>query len=117
MSQIMRSLRALILLVLIGMFLLIVGKPLADVVKTMPAFEAASNYLDAAISASIALTVTYITLRMLQIVKSDHQLAELQADVIIRAVERKQAEQFQNLEKKGGPTPYKPPEDFGRLIQ
>lgn len=116
-SQIIRSLRVLIALVLMGMIGLVLAKPLLDFARDMPQAATYIGYIEAVISGALGLILGYVFFRMLQVVKGDQDLTELQATFVVRAVERKQAKRFEELQTKSATAPFKNPEGYGRPIQ
>lgn len=116
-GQITRSLRALFILVLVGMVALVLAYPIAGLVRGLGAPAAVVSATETAISGILGFVLGYVLFRMLQVVRGDEELTKLQSSYIVRAVERRQAEQFDNLETKAADVPFKNPEGYGRVIQ
>jgi hypothetical protein len=113
-SQIARSLRALLIAVLVGMIGLIVAKPLFEVTKGAGTWAAHVD-IESVISGVLGFILSYVLFRMLAVVRGDQDLTELQSTFVVRAVERKQAERFQKLQERAAP--FKQPDDFGEPLQ
>jgi hypothetical protein len=116
-SRIIRALRALIFFVLAGMVSLVLAKPVLDFALAVPALQPLAGYAERAISAGLAFILTYVFVRMLQVVKGDQDLAELQSKFIVRAVERKQAKRFEEQQRAESAPVLKRPEGYGRVMQ
>jgi hypothetical protein len=99
-SQIARSLRALLIAVLVGMIGLVVAKPLLDFAAATPVLAEHLALAGSSISGLLGVVIGYVFFRMLQVVSSDQSLTELQSKFIVRAVERKQAERFEKQQAK-----------------
>ncbi len=115
--QIVRSLRLLIMFVLAGMFGLVVAKPLFDLAKATPSVAPHAGHVESAVSALLAFILTYVVWRMLQVVKGDQDLTELQSSFVVRAVERRQGKRYEEQQAKSNAKPFKAPENYGQRIQ
>jgi hypothetical protein len=116
-DQICRSLRALILVVLVAMVFLVLAKSVVDTAKTAQITLDYGERIEAFASGLLGFLVGYIFVRMVQVIQGDYDLTKLQSKFIVRAVERKQAKQFDVLETKGASAPFKNPEGYGKVIQ
>lgn len=116
-TQIARSLRVLVMFVLAGMFGLVVAKPLLDLALATPQVAQYISYVEGGISAVLAFILSYVFWRMMQVVKGDQDLTELQSAFVVRAVERRQAKRFDEQQVVASSTPFKSPESYGRIIQ
>jgi uncharacterized protein YacL len=114
-AQIARSLRALLIAVLVGMIGLVVAKPIVAAAKEAPIFEAYAPQIEGLVSGILGFILAYVLFRMLQIVRGDQDLTDLQSGFVVRAVERKQADRF--AKQQDGAIPFKQPEDFGKPLQ
>lgn len=116
-DQIIRSLRALIVVVLIAMVFLVLAKSVVDIAKvaqfTMPYCERIEEF----VSGLLGFLIGYIFMRMVQVIQGDYDLTKLQSKFVVRAVERKQANQFDALETKSRNAPFKNPEGYGKIMQ
>lgn len=116
MSQIARSLRVLVKAVLSGMIGLVVAKPLLAFVQSVDAFSRYEAWFERSMSFFLGFAITYVLWRMLQVVKGDQDLTELQSRFVVRSVERRQAKLF-DQQRIDGATAFKAPEGYGRQIQ
>jgi hypothetical protein len=110
----MRSLKVLVLVVVIGMTTLVIALPLQKALET----HLSANgrfWIGCAISGFIGLTLSYVCTRMWQVIR-DQELTSLQSAFVVRAVERKQARRFD--EQLSGPVErkFKAPDDYGKLV-
>ncbi len=116
-AQIIRSLRILITAVLAGMLGLVLVKPILDSVQSVQLLSKYSMYVEKTLSGALAFILTYVVLRMLQVVKGDQDLTELQSYFVVRAVERKHAKRFDEQIASNQSQIFKNPEGYGRTIQ
>lgn len=116
-SQVLRSLRLLIIVVLAGMIGLIFAKPILELSLTVAQLGPYEDYVEAAISGTLGLILCYVLFRMLQVVRGDQDLTELQSSFIVRAVERRQAKNFEAQHTTGSPSSFKPPAGYGRVVR
>jgi hypothetical protein len=114
-DQIMRSLKLLILIVLIGMVVLIVALPLQSAIESQVS-AGVRAWVGYALSGLIGLVLSYVCSRMWQVIKGDQELTTLQSKFVVRAVERKQAKQFEEQIANTDSPKFKPPVDYGKLI-
>ncbi len=116
-DQICRSLRALIFVVLLAMVFLVLAKPVVEAANlaqiTAPHGERIAQFS----SGLLGFLIGYIFMRMVQVIQGDYDLTKLQSKFVLRAVERKQAKQFEISEAKSGSSPFKNPENYGKNIQ
>lgn len=117
MRQIVRSLRILITAVLLSMLGLVIAKPFIDTLQAAPKFVPYISYIEHSVSGALGFVLTYVSWRMLQVVKGDQDLTELQSKFIVRAVERRQAKIFDQQQADTSTSPFKSPEGYGRRIQ
>jgi hypothetical protein len=114
-DQIMRSLKLLILVVLIGMVALVVALPLQKAIET----NLSANgrfWVGCVISGFIGLTLSYVCSRMWQVIRGDQELTTLQSAFVVRAVERKQAKRFEDQISSTEAVKFKAPDGYGNLI-
>lgn len=117
-KQIMRSLQALIGFILGTM----IAVTFVDRVKALfdeyglPQTRFVAEH---ALSASLGFCLVFVLIRIIQVVRGDYSLVELQSKFMIRAVERKEAKKYDDARAAAAKSepPYKAPEGFGRLIQ
>lgn len=115
-KQIMRSLLALIVVVLATM----IAFTFADRIAALFALYGlpSTRYIaDHTLSASLGFLLAFVLMRIVQVVRGDYGLVELQSKFMIRAVERKEAKKFDDARAEATDPPYKSPEGFGRLMQ
>lgn len=116
-GQIIRSLKALIIVVFVSMMALIFAKPLADALRGVTMLAPASPYIDPAISALLGLLVGYVLWRIYQVVHGDEDLTELQGKFVVRAVERAQAKRFEAQQARDAPDEeFKNPIGYGKSL-
>lgn len=113
-DQILRSLRVLIILVLCSMILISFLMPIYEIIMSL---ELKTNHPERILSGLTGFSIGYIFSRMIQVVQGDYDLTRLQSEFIVRAVERKQAKRFDEIETKSSGKPFSSPEDFGRIVQ
>lgn len=114
-----RTLRALIVVAFIAMGGLVFAKPISDTVVAFFQiyYPSASTYVEPVVSGTVALLLTYVFIRVFAVIKGDVALVDLQTDLLVHSVERKQAERFdKSIEKIETPT-FKTPEGYGKVIQ
>lgn len=116
-EQICRSLRALIVVVLMAMVSLALAKPVSVFLEGVPALHSHAAWTERAISSLLAFLLSYVFVRMFQVVQGDYNLTLLQSKFIVRAVERQQAKRFDKSEAKRSATPFKTPEGYGKIVQ
>lgn len=118
MKQIMRSLQALIAVILAAMMTLIFAGQISAVVSANVDASIAER-VNQGISSFLAIVLTYVLARVIQVVRSDYSLVELQSRFLIRAVERKNAERFDEDRAKAAEVEpqFKTSEGFGQLVQ
>ncbi|MBH5372962.1 hypothetical protein [Bradyrhizobium glycinis] len=112
-EQIMRSLKLLILAVLLAMIVLVTAASVLEAFnRHMPAF---CHWVGPALSGTIGLLLAYVCIRMWQVIRGDQELTSLQSKFIVRAVERKQAARFEDqiAPSEGN---FKPPADYGKVV-
>jgi hypothetical protein len=88
-QQIMRSLRLLIFVILATMLLIALAKPILDRVIPIAQSGWIPIYVRAAISFTLGLLLSYIFIRIRDVVHGDYDLVNLQSNYMVRAVERK----------------------------
>lgn len=111
--QIIRSLRILVRIVLSGMIILVLAHPLISyITQIIPEY---ALVIEKIISGVLGAILTYVLLRMLQVVKGDQDFTELQSQFIVRAVERRQGKKFEEQTAKTS-SEFKNPEGYGRQI-
>lgn len=114
-EQIIRALRALILVVLTTMVVLVFAKPARDWLAGLMLDSDQSATLEHILSGVLGFALAYVFMRMVQVVQGDYDLTILQSGFVVRAVERKQAKNFDELEKKGSSIKFKTPEGYGKM--
>jgi hypothetical protein len=114
-AQIARSLRVLLIAVLVGMIGLVVARPVVAGTKDTAIFAAFGAQIEGLISGILGFVFAYVLFRMLQVVRGDQDLTDLQSGFVVRAVERKQADRF--TKRQEGSAPFRQPEDFGKPLQ
>lgn len=117
-KQIMRSLQALIVFVLATMIAL----TFVDRVQALfdqYGLPTTSYIADHALSAGLGFAVVYVLMRIIQVVRGDYSLVELQSRFMIRAVERKEAKKYDEARAAAAQLepPYQAPKGFGRFVQ
>jgi len=113
-----RALRALIAVVFLAMGSLVFAKAI-NIALLASAYVPVkvAPYVEPGISAIVGFLLTYVFVRIFAVIKGDVSLADLQSDLLVKAVERKQAERFDKaLTKTDAPT-MKNPEGYGKIIQ
>jgi hypothetical protein len=115
-EKIIRALRALILFVLAVMVMLVIAKPGRDFIVSIVPEAGQSLWVEQGLSAILGFMLAYVFMRMVQVVQGDYDLTILQSGFLVRAVERRQAKAFEELERKGGPSKFKNPEGYGKII-
>lgn len=116
-SQILRSLKALIIVVFATMSFLIIARLMQSLLSKALGKFFQHDPSDAIISGSIGFAIGYVLVRILHVVQGDCDLTRLQSKFIVRAVERKQAKVFLEIEKKGSSTPFTTPDGYGKVVQ
>ena len=110
-----RSLFALMVVSLCAMLSLVAIPPVVSLLVE-GAMKEHELYIQSIFSGFLGYIVSFVFFRMLQVVESDLDLTQLQADTYERVVQRKQANEFAQLETKSALKPYRQPEDYGRVI-
>lgn len=112
-----RRLRALILVVLATMIVLVAVPPsVGAVLNYIHISSAISDVLERASSAFIGFCLTYVFVRTIQLVSSDVGLVDIQADVLLKSMGRKEAREFEEKIAKSTVAPFKAPEGYGKRI-
>jgi ABC-type amino acid transport system permease subunit len=114
-DQIMRSLKLLVLVVVIGMITLVIALPLQKALETHLSING-RFWIGCAISGFIGLTLSYVCTRMWQVIRGDQELTSLQSAFVVRAVERKQAKRFEDQISGVDAVKFKAPDDYGKLV-
>ena len=114
-DQIMRSLKLLVLAVVIGMVALVIALPMQKALGAHVSVSA-GVWLGRAISGFIGLILAYVCSRMWQVVRGDQELTILQSKFVVRAVERKQAKRFEDQMSRTEGAPFKSPDSYGKLV-
>ncbi len=112
-EKIVRALRALIIVVFATMVVLVVAQPVWNFFANGATQTA---WLERLLSGIIGFMMAYAFTRMYQVVKGDYDLTILQSKFVVRAVERRQAKEFDDSEKKGSSTKFKNPDGYGKVI-
>ena len=117
-KQIMRSLLALIMVVLATMIAFTFVERIQALFDRfgLPTTKFISAHF---LSATLGFLLAFVLMRIIQVVRGDYSLVELQSKFMIRAVERKESKKFDDARAAAAQTevPYRAPEGFGRLIQ
>jgi ABC-type amino acid transport system permease subunit len=114
-DQIMRSLKLLVLVVVIGMVALVIALPLQKALG--PHFSSNGRFwIGCAVSGFIGLTLSYVCTRMWQVIRGDLELTGLQSKFVVRAVERKQAKRFDDQISNADGVKFKSPDDYGKIV-
>ena len=116
-SQILRSLKTLIIVVFATMSFLIVAKLIQSLLGKASIKLFDRDFSEFIISGLIGFTISYVLVRILHVVQGDCDLTRLQSNFIVRAVERKQAKMFLEIEKKGSSAPFTTPQGYGKVVQ
>ncbi|RWB72940.1 MAG: hypothetical protein EOQ50_18405 [Mesorhizobium sp.] len=113
-----RALRALIAVVFLAMGSLVFAKAINTALLAATYIPVkVAPYVEPGISAVVGFLLTYVFVRIFAVIKGDVSLADLQSDLLVKAVERKQADRFdKTLAKSDAPT-MKNPEGYGKIIQ
>lgn len=113
-----KSLRSLLVVVFVTMFTLFLSVPLSTYLATVLSKRSDFvSYIDPAISAFISLSLTYVFVRIFAVISGDIGIVNLQTDYLVKAVERKQGEQFEQSRKSSNAPKMKNPEGYGKIIQ
>jgi hypothetical protein len=94
---------------------LVVAKPLLQAAGRLPRLTDYAHQIEGLISGLLVALLAYVLFRMLQVVRGDRDLTELQARFVVRAVERKQADRF--AKQRENSLPFTQPPDFGKPLQ
>ncbi|RUU06474.1 hypothetical protein EOD23_13650 [Mesorhizobium sp. USDA-HM6] len=117
-KQSIRALRALIAVVFLAMGSLVFAKAFKTAVLAATFLSPkVAPYVEPGISAVVGFLLTYVFVRIFAVVKGDVSLADLQSELLVKAVERKQAERFDKALAKSDVPPMKNPEGYGKIIQ
>ena len=114
MKQIMSSLFALIIVILVSMFLMVFSQKVADI--TYAIMPTGPIPTEKTLSAFISFILGYVVARIIAVVRSDVGLVELQSKFLIRAVEQKVIKNIPQ-EKVPQPIEYKSAHPYGHLVQ
>ncbi|WP_097091401.1 hypothetical protein [Novosphingobium sp. Chol11] len=117
-KQIMRSLQALIGFILATMIAITFADRVHDLFAQY-GLPTTRYIADHALSAALGFCLAFVLVRIIQVVRGDYSLVELQSKFMIRAVERKEAKKYDEARASSAKIepPYRAPEGFGRLIQ
>jgi len=115
--KIARALERLIYIVLICMALLVLSAPLQKVIAERIISDSATNYIESVYSGILGLSVSFVFVRMLQIVRSDISLAKKQRDIVVGVIDRKNAKSFESALPPPESRNIAGQENFGRIIQ
>jgi hypothetical protein len=115
-KQIMRSLLALIVVVLATMigFTFVDRAAALFVIYGLPTTVYIANH---ALSAVLGFLLAFVLMRIIQVVRGDYGLVELQSKFMIRAVERKEVKKFDEARASADGLPYVTPPGYGQLVQ
>jgi hypothetical protein len=116
-KQTMGALRALLFVVLVGMISLVAAKPTLDAIAGIDGAQLHLLYVEFTASAWIGALLTYAFVRIAQVVNGDRDVTNLQAKFLVRAVERRQARMFAELETKSADIGFENPEGYGKVVQ
>jgi hypothetical protein len=115
-KKVMRSLRLLIVLTFSVMAGLAVFEPVSKLV-----IPSATNYgvdVVAIASAVLAAAMTYVFVRIIDVVRGDYDLVDLQAALMVRSVERRAAKKFEDRHVSDQRSPkFQSPEGYGKVLQ
>lgn len=115
-KQSIRALRVLIIVILSTMVSLVVVKGAVDTASLR--CPDLANEIDALASGSIGFLLAYILIRIMAVIQGDVGLVDLQSDFFIKAVERKQAERFEEAQIQDSVgAPISNPKGYGTVIQ
>jgi len=114
-KQSARSLRVLIIAIFLAMGAVIFSASMVQWANNT--FHFMEPYSEPAMSATIGLLLSYVLLRILAVIKSDVSLVDTQSQILVNAVERKQAERFSSSIQETGRPRIKNPEGYGKIIQ
>ncbi|MER9026151.1 hypothetical protein NKI01_26990 [Mesorhizobium sp. M0815] len=117
-KQSIRALRALIGVVFLAMGSLVFAKAIAAAL-TSAAFIPPETllYVEPGMSAVVGFLLTYVFVRIFSVIKGDVSLVDLQSELLVKSVERKQAERFDKSLTQSDTPPIKNPEGYGKIIQ
>lgn len=115
--QLARSLRLFLGVTLTTMGLLVLAQPLANLVARLPLAAPAQDVLLRVLSAIVGGALSYVLVRLWQIVGSDLGLLDKQAEFTIRAVNRKARKRDEERAEQAALPPFKTPEGYGRRLQ
>ncbi|MBX5034241.1 hypothetical protein [Rhizobium lentis] len=114
-KQSIRTLRALIFIIIFTMVSLVLAKGL---VLTLAArWPDWANIIGMAASGAIGLLLSYILIRVTAVIQGDVGLVDLQAEFFVRAVERKQAERFDKSQSGPEVPALENPKGYGKIVQ
>lgn len=118
MDRILRSLRLLVIIVLATMVFLVIANPLDGYLNSnVPRVWSISTRVTSGISGAL---ISYIFIRMFQVIQGDYDLSKLQAKILIQSVERRQAADFERQEaasSSSGSGSFRNPSSYGRIVQ
>lgn len=119
-KQIMRSLQALIFVIL-GTMIAFTFIERVETLLTKYGLPLTQALGGRGLSAGLAFMLAFVWGRIVQVVAGDYSLVELQSKFMIRAVERKEIEKYEAARASHaaavGEAPYSTPTGFGRLVQ
>jgi hypothetical protein len=114
-----RALRALIVIVFLCMGSVVFAKAVAEAGAAYLATHLPDlvPYAEPAVSAFVGFLLTYVFVRIFAVIRGDVSLVDLQAQLLVKAVERKQSDRFGKALEKIDTPPMKNPEGYGKVIQ
>jgi hypothetical protein len=110
-----RRLRLLILVIL-GTMVLLVGLPGAASAIAAIGEPGWATFVQRAASGVIGFAIAYVLVRMIQVVNSDVDLADIQADVFIKSLARKDQKKFDEARNASTVAPFRSPDSYGKKI-
>lgn len=115
--QVARSLRALIYATLVTMLWLAISPTIAEKIAAVATKPNWGISIDAALSAIVGFLITYVVIRMVEVVQGDVSLAVTQRSLLEKAVERKAAATFENSRSQNAESSIAGQSGFGKPLQ
>lgn len=115
-KQSILALRMLMIIILGTMVSLVVVKGVVS--ATSLRWPNAATEADLIASGIIGLLLGYILVRITGVIQGDVGLVDLQSEIFVKSVERKQAERFEKaVSRAASDAPVSNPKDYGKVIQ
>jgi len=116
-KQVMRSLQHLIRIALASMVWLVFLKPTAAYVVSFEPLKQHSTGIEIFLSGLTGLVLSYVFVRILDVLRGDYDVVNLQGDFMVRTVERRKAARFEQDHPASATEAFRAPEGYGKPIQ